>query len=424
MIKVLFNKLKNDSLYSNSIFLLLSSAVLMGLGFIFWTIVARLFTSEQIGAANTVYSLITTVSGLSLLGITSGLIRFLPTSRFPLEKINTSITFAIISTVIGGIITLLLIPVLPPNFNFLSDPYFKNTFLIFCLIISLNSILESILLVYRKTKNILIKNTLFGLVKLLLPLILVFYGAFGIVFAIILGVATSLTYSFFILFVNKKIKFNLSLHTKSLKIMGSYSLGTYIASLSANLHSYFLPLFITGTQNVKSTAYFTIASTIASIIFIIPQVVSQSLLVEGAHQEKQIFAFAKKSLLLVMTVMVPVILGLILFGQYFLAIFGKEYSDEGINFLRIYSLSGLFVGANYIFGTILYIQKRLNLVMFLSLINSILIIVLSILFNNLGLIGIGLAALYAQIALTLMYILSFRLWKHTKQLFKPVFWIN
>lgn len=424
MIKDIFNKIKNDSLYSNSIYLLLSSAVLMGLGFIFWIIVARLFTSDQIGTANTVYSLITTVSGLSLLGISSGLIRFLPTSRFPLEKINTSLTFAIITTVIGGLFTLSLIPILPPNFKFLSDPYIKNTFVIFCLIISVNSIFESILLVYRKTKDILIKNTLFGLVKLLLPLILVFYGAFGIVLALILGVTTSLIYAFFILFINKKIKFTLSLDAKSLKIMGSYSLGTYVASLSANLHSYFLPLFITGTQNVKSTAYFTIASTIASVIFIIPLAVSQSLLVEGAHQEKQIFIQAKKSLLLVMAVLVPVIIGLILFGQYLLAIFGKEYFEEGIYFLRIYSLSGLFVGANYIFGSILYIQKRLNLVMLLSLINSILIIVLSIYLKNLGLIGIGLAALYTQIALTILYILSLKLWKHTKQLFKPVFWIS
>ena len=55
MIKKIYNHFMNDSLYRNSIYLILSTAVMGGFGFIFWIIAARLFTLEQIGLELLVY---------------------------------------------------------------------------------------------------------------------------------------------------------------------------------------------------------------------------------------------------------------------------------------------------------------------------------------------------------------------------------
>jgi len=64
----------NDSLYKNSIYLMLSTAVMAFFGFFFWIINARLFKPEQVGIATTLISVLTLISTFSILGLGNSLI--------------------------------------------------------------------------------------------------------------------------------------------------------------------------------------------------------------------------------------------------------------------------------------------------------------------------------------------------------------
>ena len=83
-----YNYLANDSLYRNSIFLMLSTGMMAVFGFFFWIINARLYSAEQVGIGTTLISIMTLISSFSLLGLGNSLIKYLPTSDKKNKKIN------------------------------------------------------------------------------------------------------------------------------------------------------------------------------------------------------------------------------------------------------------------------------------------------------------------------------------------------
>ena len=76
-----FKELFTDSLYKNSMFLILNAGVMALFGFIFWNIAARLFTVAEVGMASALISAMGLIVALSTLGFNVALIRFLPKSK-------------------------------------------------------------------------------------------------------------------------------------------------------------------------------------------------------------------------------------------------------------------------------------------------------------------------------------------------------
>ncbi len=71
----MLGKLRNP-LYRNSIFLMLSSTVGAGTGFIFWIIAARLYSTEDVGLSSAIVSVMRLLMLLSFVGLDIGLIRY------------------------------------------------------------------------------------------------------------------------------------------------------------------------------------------------------------------------------------------------------------------------------------------------------------------------------------------------------------
>src|ERR1035437_7011030 len=109
IISKFYNHLSNDSLYRNSIYLMLSTAVMSFFGFFFWIINARLFKPEQVGIATTLISVVTLISSFSLLGLNSAIVRYLPTSERKNKKINTSFTLIVLTSALMALIYLIFI---------------------------------------------------------------------------------------------------------------------------------------------------------------------------------------------------------------------------------------------------------------------------------------------------------------------------
>ena len=86
----LWNHFCTDSLFRNSVYLIISTGVMAGLGFFFWIIVARLYPTEQIGLATTMISIMGLITSFSLLGINIGIIRYLPKAKKKNESMQAS----------------------------------------------------------------------------------------------------------------------------------------------------------------------------------------------------------------------------------------------------------------------------------------------------------------------------------------------
>jgi len=91
-------------LYSNAFYLMLNTAVMALMGFFFWMVVARFYSEVEVGYSSATISAINLLLIISLAGLNTSLIRFLPRSDKPQELINTSCTLSsLISLVVAGI---------------------------------------------------------------------------------------------------------------------------------------------------------------------------------------------------------------------------------------------------------------------------------------------------------------------------------
>jgi len=387
---------------------MMSNIVLMGAGFLFWIIAARIYGTEEIGIATSLFSLLSLLASLSVLGLGSGLMRFLPTSDTKNEKINSSILITVCTSLLLSAAVVLALPQLSPSLAFVThNNFFFLLFVFFTVTQTLNFLIESILLSFREGKQVLIKNILLSATKLIFPFVLLFLGAFGIFSSIELGVLISVVYGYSILTILHNVKYKPTFHTASVKQMSFFAFGNYISGLASSAPTYILPIFIINVLGPTSAAYYYIVATTSNILFMIPSVVSQNLLVEGSHNENEIKIHVRKAVKLLAVVLIPAIMGLIIFGNYVLLVFGKKYSIEGLHLLQLFALSAILVSANYIFGTVIMLLHRIKLLILLNVIATVLILVFSYLFLHMGLVGLGFASLITQAILVVLYIIIF-----------------
>ena len=67
-----------DPLFKNSYYLMMTPVVGSLLGFIFWMVVARFYSTAEVGLAATIFSAMGLIAAFSGLGFNIGLIRYLP----------------------------------------------------------------------------------------------------------------------------------------------------------------------------------------------------------------------------------------------------------------------------------------------------------------------------------------------------------
>jgi O-antigen/teichoic acid export membrane protein len=270
---------------------------------------------------------------------------------------------------------------------------------------SLGSIIESVFISFRDTKFILIKNSVFSVLKIALLFALVSLGAYGIfssyMLASFIGFAS--------VFIMLTIKFNYSpkivFYDEVLKKIGRYSFGNYIAGFIGGLSLLLLPLMITNMINPETTAYYFMAIQIVNLLFVIPGATTNSLFAEGSNDEKKLKKRTLDSIKIISFLLIPAILITIFFGQYILLAFGKEYSAQGFTFLKIMAVSGVFVSINSVFGSVFMVKKKITQIIAVNLTGAIIILGISyfLITAGKGLLGIGLAYITGQLVMNLCY---------------------
>jgi O-antigen/teichoic acid export membrane protein len=401
-----YNLLANDSLYKNSFYLMLSTGVMAFLGFFFWIINARLYSAEQVGIGTTLISIMTLISSFSLLGLRNSLIKYLPTSDKKNEKINTSFMLVGLTSIFISIFFLVFLKTFSPRLLFVRESIiFSLLFILFAVFSSLNAISETVFIAYRSSKFVLIKNTTSSIAKLILPIFLVALGAYGIVVS--MGIAMAV--AFLVTLVFLILRFNYSpkpiIDRIAVKRMAKFSLWNYIAGFIGGLPTMVLPVLITNSIGAKFSAYFYLDMMIANFLYIIPMATSQSLFAEGSYSETELKVQLKKAIKIISLILIPAILVTFLFGKYILLAFGKEYSSEGVIFLQILAISGIFLSINYIGDSIFYIKNRIKLIILLNFISTSIILSLSIMLIHQNLLGIGVGWMLGQGIISVIYLL-------------------
>jgi len=404
--KIMPNKIMKESLYKNSIFLMISSGIMAIFGFFFWIICAKLFTAHEIGLATTMISAIGLIISFSLLGLNTGLIRYLPNAENKSSKINTCLTLAGLVTIVIASVFILGIDKFSPELIFIRENMFLSfIFIFFAVVYSTNSIIESVFIALRKAQYVLIKNTIFSVIKLGLPFLTVGLGVYGIFGSYVGALACGLFVVILILIFKFDYRPRIVFHDRVIKHIGKFSFGNYLAGFIGGLPLLVLPLLITNKISPQTTAYYYMAMMIISLLFVIPSATTNALFAEGSHEHGKLDKKIKNAIKLIAVFLIPGILITIFFGQYILLAFGKEYSDAGMNLLRIMAIGGIFVSINSIYGSLFKIKNRIRGILVASIISAVTILSGSyvLIERGMGLNGIAIAYVAGQIAVSISY---------------------
>jgi O-antigen/teichoic acid export membrane protein len=389
--------------------------VITGLGYFFWLVVARYFKDDPaVSLGNALISAMTLLTLISRLGLDTSLVRFLPKSDKQKEMINSCFAINIVVSIIAAAIFILVIGFWFKDLSFIRDnAFFAVSFILFTVVLTISTTMESVFIFKRRADYILSKNTIITLLKIaiLLALVLILhFHTFAVVSAggLATGIVAVIYLFIFIPRLQKGYRPMFNIDVPILRSLWKYSAGNYFAGLFAALPALVLPLIVLNRLGVSTNkpAEFSFAWMFAGLIFVIPGAVAQSLFAEGSHFENDLKRLTYRSYKFTAVLLVPTIIIILLLGKWLLFAFGKSYSENALPLLQVLVLSGIFIGINSVYYTILQVEKKMVELTVLNVSSALAVLIGSyLIMPTTGIIGVGYVWISMQ-AIVSIYIVS------------------
>jgi O-antigen/teichoic acid export membrane protein len=389
-------------LYSNAIYLVVANAANALLGFAFWIVAARLYTTEDVGLASATISAVFLLTMLANLGLGYGLIRFLPNAgRNTSNMINSCFTIGGLTSIVTSLIFMAGLGFWSPALlSIRSNPFYLIAFILFTIVSTLTSLAEQAFVAGRRTGFILAKNLIFNLLRFLLVVLLAsFFHAFGIFasWGISVGVACLVSIPLFLPRVLSGYRPFFAINRGTLNAIFPFSLANYAGNLFWAAPAFVLPIMVVNLLGAEPNAYFYIAWAISGVLTMIPGAGSLSLFAEGSYEEDKLEQNLWRSLKMVFVILVPLAILVMVLADKVLLLFGSAYAENAATLLRILSIAALPLAINVVYLSIKRVEKKLKVIISLSASMAVVTLVLSFcLMPLIGINGVGIAWLSAQ----------------------------
>ena len=401
-----FKKVYGVSFYRNALYMMANSAPASVLGFIFWVVAARVLQTSEVGFGSALLSAVALLAFIGNLGLSSGVIRYLPTSTDKARLLNFSYTLSALATLVVSLVFLGGLSWWSPELLVLrQNPILSAVFVIFTVVACLQSITLQVFVAFRRASFTLIQSTITSVVRLVLVIGLA--SMFNLL-SIFVYQGVALTVSFgvgllvFLPMVLRHYRPVPSLRRQTNRGLLSFSLINLISDGLLSLPAWVVPLMLLNTLGSVANAYFSVTWAVASQLQPIALGVASSIFAEGSFDEGNVDRNLKKGLKLIILLLIPAVVILLLLGDKVLLVFGEEYSVEGIGLLRLLILTTIPASLNILYFGIARVEKRLKVLLLLNGVAGLTTVVLSyVLLPQLGIIGVGVGWLVAQTSVTL-----------------------
>lgn len=414
--KRLLEHFKTDSLFQNSVYLMLSTVVQAALGFAFWVLCSRLFTAQEIGLASALISASTFVSYVSLLGFNSAFIRFLPTSKHRNDNLNTGFALVLLVALVVSIGYVLFLPLVSPTLAFVqSNLALAVVFILLSALSAVNLLTDSAFIAYRAAKYNLFIYSFQSLAKVLLPLGLVVLGGFGIFAASGLAAVIALILSLVVLVRKYGYVLRLRVSKNVIGQVWHFSTASYIAHLLNIIPTLALPMIVINELGAEVAGYFYLAFMLANLVYAVGYAVSQSLFAEGSYDEGGLGQLVRRAIKFEVALMVPASIGLAVLGPLVLQIFGKSYGAQASQTIVVLALSAPAVAAYVLGGVLLRLNKQTVALVATNVVYALTVCGLALWWGSQGVVWVALAWLVGNVVTVIM---SFTIiaWSHRRRL--------
>jgi O-antigen/teichoic acid export membrane protein len=421
------DRVRSDSLIRNSLYLMASTVVTAGLGYVFWALAAHAFTSQAVGIGSAVISLCSMVALLTYLGSSAVLIERLPASEYTSEWTTILVRVSLVTVGVTAVATAAVMPVLLTSSDY--RLFFSTTPPILVAVIgaaawTLVNLLGAAFIAARRASQLLSIQTLVSAAKLLivLPFAAAGAGAMGIVGAwvasAVLGVGVGAAWLVPRMRLGRRPglrlhrrpattpDFRLRLHRRprhrrALAPPSSSSvrhlLGQHLTSVGGAVTPLVLPVLVVLRLGITLNAYFYITWMMGAAFFMVSPSVAQAVFAEGVRAHSDLRTVVVKALRLIVILLVPAMAVMIVGGRLVLGLFGASYAAAGYGLLILLAISALPDAVSNVAVVVFRVTQRLRYSIALNL--GILVVTVVgawVLMPPLGIAGVGVAWLGAQ----------------------------
>jgi O-antigen/teichoic acid export membrane protein len=392
----------HNPLYSNAIYIMSANVANAVVGFVFWIVAARLYSTEEVGQASALLSAAALLAMLSGLGFGYGLIRFLGSSKNPVTLINSS--FAVVASVsVAAAVIFIVGPGLwsPAVVSIRHHPAHLAVFVLAVPVVALAGLMDNAFIARRIARYVLAKNLIFNVLRLVLPVVLAAsLHSFGIFASWGAAVFVSLLFGMFLFLPRAQSGYrpSLSLDRRAVGETLRFSFANYLGDLFSSAPVLILQsILIVRLLGSESNAYFAIAWTVGSILSTIPASASMSLFAEGSHDEGRLGQRVRQSLKMTFLILTPAVILVMLLADKLLLVFGPQYSQNAATLLRLVAVSTFPWAVNSLYFGMKRVMREMGIVIFLIVLAGVITIGLSYwLLPREGITGVGIAWLVSQ----------------------------
>jgi O-antigen/teichoic acid export membrane protein len=323
----------SDPLSRGGLALLANTAVTGVLGFGYWIIAARLFSTEAVGVAGALVSATALFSSIGQLNLSNMLLRFLPTAGGKSRRLVLSTyTFAASAAAALAIMSLIGIKIFASPTSPLHLGAIESTALVLAVAATaIFSIEDSVLVGLRRAVWVPVENGAFGVAKicvlfLFAPIGTAFalFGAWMIPLTLTIPVISAVIFGRFLPpAARPRRRARLGRKTRSMIVR--FAIGDATGSLFTQTWTYLLPVLITASLGPSADALFFISFLFSSTIDQVAANYASPLVVEGAHSPEKIPVLIRQALRHIFVIILPVVAGLMAISPLLLRAFGQKY---------------------------------------------------------------------------------------------------
>jgi O-antigen/teichoic acid export membrane protein len=355
-------RLRTDHLVRNSLYLMLSAGLQAALGFTFWVIAARLFSTGDIGRASSLVTATSLLAVLSLFGLNTTLVRFLPMSKDRDALITAAVILVAACAAGFGLIYLLLTPVIAPRLAFVEHrPAMVAGFVLLTSVAAVNLLTDSVFIASRKANYCaLTDGVVSGITRIASGLILVGAGTYGLYCACATGFATAAVVSLVLIATALRWRPSLTKPFQTLKPLLRFSSANYAGNICMLLPTLVVPLIVLDRLGASAAAYYFVAFQIATLLYSAVYAVEQAFLAEGSHADADWREIRKRSRRFAFALFTPACLVLIVAAHWVMLTFGAKFSHYGTPSLMVLALAVIPIAAFQWSWTVLRITGQLR----------------------------------------------------------------
>jgi O-antigen/teichoic acid export membrane protein len=437
------HRVRSDSLVRNSLYLMASTVVTAGLGYVFWVVAAHAFTRQEVGIGGAVISLCSTMSLLTYLGSSALLIERLPGNERSSSWISILVRVCLATAGATAVAAAIAVPVLMTSPDYRS--FFGSAPPILIAVVgaaawTLVNLLGAAFIAARRSGRYLSIQTLVSVTKVLLvlPLATIGAGAVGLVGAwvasAVLGVVVGAAWLVPRMELGKRPGDRRRRRSSSATNGGLGSkrrprhrrpaappsaafmrrlLGQHLTSVGGAVTPLVLPVLVVLRLGVTVNAYFYITWMLGGIFFMVSPSVASAVFAEGVRARSELRGVVAKALRVIAVLLTPAMVFMIAGGRIILGLFGTSYASVGYTLLVLLAISALPDAVSNVAVAVSRVTHRLGYSTGLNLgILMVTVVGAWMLMPRMGIVGVGVAWLGAQ---TLGALASLPVYAHIRE---------